>query len=345
MKKIFKTLMALLALLLVITGCSSGSGSSEGGSAEGGEAGNKTLYFIPVVDIGAYWNPMRKGAEDTAKELGYDLIVKTSPPAEAQKNEKHIGFINEAVANKAAGIAIAPIEANMFKNPIKQAGESGIPVITFDGDLDDPADRTAYVGTDNIQAGQELGRQGAKRLKEKGITKGSIAFVTVDRAMPTMINREKGIKEGFEEVMGEDAKNFKYLETIQDRDQAAVSKEQLEGQITSNKDLVLVFSMGSEGPDVGVMEAISSQGKAGEILHFGFDYTPTWEKGIADGRITAIVDQDAYNIGVQVIKNLVKSIEGEKIDSVIPIDVKFVEADELVEYGKEKEKLQTTTTE
>ncbi|HJF16452.1 MAG TPA: sugar ABC transporter substrate-binding protein [Globicatella sulfidifaciens] len=343
MKKITKMLLSLLASSTFLAACGN-TGSSDNTTADSGEA-NKTLYFIPIVDIGAYWNPMRKGAEDTAKKLGYDLVVKTSPPAEAQKNEKHIGFINEAVSNKAAGIAIAPIEANMFKAPIKAAMDANIPVITFDADLENPEDRTAYVGTDNVLAGRDLGMKAAEELKEKGITSGSISVVCVDRAQPTMIAREKGLKEGFNEVMGDDAANFKFLETIQDKDQAAVSKEQLEGQITGNADLVLVFSLGSEGPDVGVMEALGAQNKAGEILHFGFDYTPTWEKGIEDGRITAIVDQDAYNIGVQVIENLVKAIDGEELEDNIPIDVKFVRAEELVEYGKEKQKQSTDTTE
>ncbi|MFC5630352.1 MULTISPECIES: sugar ABC transporter substrate-binding protein [Streptococcus] len=342
MKKFLKLATALIATLLVLVACASGGGSKS--SSNGGDA-KKTLYFIPIVDIGAYWNPMRLGAEETAEKLGYELIVKTSPPAEAQKNEKHIGFINEAVSNGAAGIAIAPIEATMFKNPIKQAGDAGIPVITFDADLENPEDRVSYVGTDNELAGAELGRRAAERLIADGITAGSISIVCVDRAQPTMIAREKGLKAGFEEVMGDKTKNFKFLETIQDKDQAAVSKEQLEGQITANKDLVLVFSLGSEGPDVGVMEALASQNKAGKILHFGFDYTPTWEKGIEDGRITGIVDQDAYNIGVQVIENLVKSIDGKKIDKNIPIDVKFVEAKDIVEYGKQKAEQKTTTTE
>ncbi|MGC6770036.1 hypothetical protein ACYSNR_07375 [Enterococcus sp. LJL128] len=58
----------------------------------------------------------------------------------------------------------------------------------------------------------------------------------------------------------------------------------------ANKEDVTVFSLGSEGPDVGVMSVIESQGKSGKILHYGFDYTDTWLKGVDNGRITAIVD-------------------------------------------------------
>ncbi|EOH87458.1 sugar ABC transporter substrate-binding protein [Enterococcus villorum] len=330
MKKKMRYLLGVATLLFFMAGCSSSSEKSSDGV-------NKTLYFIPIVDTGAYWSPMRSGAEETAKKLGYDLIVKTSPPAEAQKNEKHIGFIREAISNNATGIAIAPIEQNMFQPSIVEAKDAGIPVITFDADLENEADRAAYVGTDNVEAGRKLGENAAKEMKEKGITSGSLSIVCVDKSQPTMIAREKGLKEGFEDVMGADAANFIWLETIQDNDQAAVSKSQLEGQITANSDLVTVFSLGSEGPNVGVMEAIESQNKAGDILHYGFDYTDTWKKGIEDGRITAIVDQDAYTIGVQVIENLVKAVEGETIDSTIPISVNYVQAKDLVEYGENKQ--------
>ncbi|WP_429001782.1 sugar ABC transporter substrate-binding protein [Vagococcus zengguangii] len=340
MKKILLGTVLLSGLALV--GCSSSEDAKDSGKVEDA---SKTLYFVPIVDTGAYWNPMRLGAEVTAEKLGYDLVVKTSPPAEAQKNDKHIGFIKEAVANKVAGIAVSPIEQNMFKNPIKEAMDADIPVITFDADLENKEDRVAYVGTDNVLAGEDLGRNAAKEMKEKGITSGTLTIVCVDKSQPTMIAREKGLKQGFEEEMGADAKNFKWLETIQDNDQSAVSKQQLEGQITANSDLVTVFSLGSEGPDVGVMEALASQDKAGKILHYGFDYTDTWKKGIEDGRITAIVDQDAYGIGVQVIENLVKAVEGEEIDNNIPIPVNYVKADEIEAYGVEKNSQTTTKTE
>ncbi|MGL6100781.1 MAG: sugar ABC transporter substrate-binding protein, partial [Fusobacteriaceae bacterium] len=137
-------------------------------------------------------------------------------------------------------------------------------------------------------------------------------------------------------IMGVDSKNFTWLEGIQDQDQAAESKRQLEGQITANPDMVAVFSLGSEGPDTGVMEAIKTQGVAEKVHHFGFDYTPTWENGIKGGYIRGIVDQDSATIGRTLIQVLDKKIRGEKIADNYPISVKWVLADEIVEYGKTK---------
>ncbi|WP_160673760.1 sugar ABC transporter substrate-binding protein [Clostridium sp. C8-1-8] len=338
-KKVIAVVAALLVTGSVLAGCGQKDKASSASAGKG-----KTLYFVPIVDTGAYWSPMKKAAQDEAKALGYELVFKTSPSNEPQKNEKHLGFVDEAIQNSAAGIAVAPMDPDMFDKKIKEVKDANIPVVTFDADVKTKGNRTSYVGTDNKLAGEELGKQGAQYLKDKGIKSGKIAMAAVNLTQTTMTYRQAGIKSGFEKIMGDDAKSFTWLEPIQDNDQAAESKKQLEGQITANQDMVAVFSLGSEGPDTGVMEAIKSQNKAGKIYHFGFDYTPTWENGISTGLITGIVDQDSYSIGKTVIDVLDKKIKGEKVDENYPVSVKWVPADKIVDYGKEKQKQFTTET-
>src|SRR5471030_775823 len=101
-----KKIIALLSTVLIV-GSLAGCGTKTQTEGTASTSGKKVIYFIPIVDTGAYWSPMKKAAEDDAKALGYELVVKTSPPNETQKNEKHLGFLDEAIKNKAAGIAIA----------------------------------------------------------------------------------------------------------------------------------------------------------------------------------------------------------------------------------------------
>lgn len=332
MKKKISALLSTVFLVAGLVGCGSGKSTDKASDEK------KVLYFIPIVDTGAYWSPMKKAAQLEAAALGYELVVKTTPPSETQKNERHIGFIDEAIRNKVAGIAIAPMDPDMFDNKVREANEAGIPVVTFDADVKTAGNRIAYVGTDNKLAGEQLGEEGAKELKEKGIKSGKIALAAVNLTQTTMTYRQEGIKAGFEKVMGADAKNFQWLEPIQDNDQSSVSKQQLEGQIVANPDMVAVFSLGSEGPDTGVMEAIKSQGKGGKIYHFGFDYTATWENGIEGNLITGIVDQDSYAIGKTIIDVLDKKIKGEAVEKNYPVQVKWIKAGEIVNYGVEKQK-------
>lgn len=336
-----KKIIALLSAAIMVTGLV-GCGAGNGG--EGSSKDKKVLYFIPIVDTGAYWSPMKNAAQLEAAALGYELVIKTTPPSEAQKNERHIGFVDEAIRKNVAGIAIAPMDPDMFDNKVKEAKDAGIPVVTFDADVNTAENRIAYVGTDNKLAGEQLGEEGAKELKEKGIKSGKIALAAVNLTQTTMTYRQEGVKKGFEKVMGEDAKNFEWLEPVQDNDQSSVSKQQIEGQIVANPDMVAIFSLGSEGPDTGVMEAIKSQGKGGKIYHFGFDYTTTWENGIENQLITGIVDQDSYEIGKTIIDVLDKQIKGETVENNYPVKVKWIKANEIINYGVEKQKQFTEET-
>jgi len=339
-----KKIIALLSATIMVTGLV-GCGAGNGGSASAGDSKEKkVIYYIPIVDTGAYWSPMKNAAQLEAAALGYELVVKTTPPSEAQKNERHIGFVDEAIRKNVAGIAIAPMDPDMFDNKVKEAKDAGIPVVTFDADVNTAENRIAYVGTDNKLAGEQLGEEGAKELKEKGIKSGKIALAAVNLTQTTMTYRQEGVKKGFEKVMGEDAKNFEWLEPVQDNDQSSVSKQQIEGQIVANPDMVAVFSLGSEGPDTGVMEAIKSQGKGGKIYHFGFDYTTTWENGIENQLITGIVDQDSYEIGKTIIDVLDKQIKGETVENNYPVKVKWIKANEIINYGVEKQKQFTEET-
>lgn len=324
-----KKVLSLLAVvgMMVLVGCD--ATTTEADTAQG-----QALYYLPIVDTGAYWSVIRAGAESKADELGHELVVKTGAWASNQRNEMQIGFVREAIAENASAIALAAIDPDMLDRVAEEAMNEGIPVITFDADVVNSENRVSYVGTDNISAGEELGRRAAQHLKENNISKGSIALVATNLTQTTMINRQDGIKNGFEAEMGADAQNFTWLESIADDDQSAVSLQQLQGQIVANPDMVAVFSLGSEGPTTGVMEALRSQNKGGSIYHFGFDYTETWLNGVEEQLVTAIVNQDAFQIGQQIVQTMVDIAEGKEVQDNYGIPVTWVLAEDIEEHGR-----------
>lgn len=331
MKKMATLFCITLLLVGVLAGC----------SERNEQEASKKLYFLPMVDTGAYWSVIKAGAQDKADELGYELVTKTSPWSDSQKNEKQIGFVSEGIAEKAAAISVAPMDPDMLNPKAKEGMEADIPLITFDADVTESQNRLSYVGTDNYEAGKFLGAQAAAMLNENGVESGKLAMVLTVLTQTTMIDRKDGIMDGFNQEMGTRAEQFDWLEPIADNDQAATSKSQLEGQMVANEDLVAVFSLGSEGPSTGTMEAIKTQNRAEQVLHFGIDYTPTWENGIDQQLITGIIDQDAYRIGEQIVEAMVDAAQGKEIADNYAIEVKWIEATDLIEYGAEKQTLIT----
>lgn len=304
-----------------------------GADGNGGQDSN-TLFFLPINDTGAYWSVMLAGARAEAEALGFELEHRIAPSINPQRNEMQIGAVREAVAQNAAGLSIAPIDPDMLDRVVQEAVDAGIPVVTFDSDVATAANRVSYVGTDNFDAGRILGMRAAQHLIETGVSEGSLQIVMTWLTQTTMILRQAGIVDGFNEVMGDNASNFRFLEPIEDQAQSTVSMQQLEARIVANPDLVAVFSLGAEGPTTGVMEALRSQGKGGIIPHFGFDFTPTWLNGIEEGLVFGIVNQNAYEIGRTVIRTKVDVIQGREVPATIPIDATWVYAADIEEHGR-----------
>lgn len=336
MKKILSFMMVAVLLLAGCGGTTDTESTDTGGDSKG------KIYFIPIVDTGSYWGGIIEGAQEKADELGYELVIRTSPSNDPDKNNKHIGFLDEAMNDpETVAVAFSANDAEAFDRKIGEVHDAGIPVVLFDADTTTPANRDAYVGTDNYKAGVTLGEAGANYLKDQGVTEGSIATVAVNMTQSTMIDRKDGVQEGFKNVYGEDAANFTFLEPITDDDQSAKSKEKLEAQMISNEDMVAVFSLGSEGPDNGVMEALRASGKEEDIAHFGFDYTPSWANGVNDGLIEGIVDQDSHEIGAKTVEVAASLAEGNEADEMYPIDVVWYDSEGLKTLLDEKEATET----
>lgn len=319
-KKIGLSLLALAGIALA------GCGQERDGS--------NTLYFLPINDTGAYWSVMLAGARAEAEYHGFDLVHRISPSTNPQRNEQQIGFVREAIAENPAALAVAPLDPDMMDRVVQEAADAGIPVVTFDADITTAANRISYVGTDNFEAGQILGRRAAEYLLANGVTEGSLQIIMTLLTQTTMVFRQEGIQSGFAEVMGTYANNFTWLEPIADEGQSSVSMQQFEARIVANPDLAAVFSLGAEGPTTGTMEALRSQGMGGVIPHFGFDFTATWLTGIEEGLVTGIVNQDAFEIGRQVIRTMVNAVNGYEVNDYYPIPVTWVYAEDIEVHGQ-----------
>lgn len=86
------------------------------------------------------------------------------------------------------------------------------------------------------------------------------------------------------------------------------------------------------------MEAIRSQKREGILYHYGFDYSPTLAAGVDEGLITGIVDQNSKAIGSLLVDKLSDAVNGQEINKEYPVDVTWIKAEDLKEYGKNQER-------
>ena len=140
-------------------------------------------------------------------------------------------------------------------------------------------------------------------------------------------------------MMGENAESFLWCDWIINELSVSKAKEQLESQIMNYPDLNVVFTLGTESVIVGTMEAIKSQNLQGKIYHYAFDYSPTLVESVDKELITGVIVQNCEEIGKTLIQCLADAAQGKEIEEEYPIDVIWVEAKDLKEYGEKLKQL------
>jgi ribose transport system substrate-binding protein len=93
--------------------------------------------------------------------------------------------------------------------------------------------------------------------------------------------------------------------------------------MTANPDMTAIYATG-EPALVGAISAATSQNATDRIKVFGWDLTAQAIKGIDEGWIVAVVQQDPYKEGQAGVDTILKLKKGEKVDANIDIPVTIV---------------------
>jgi simple sugar transport system substrate-binding protein len=221
----------------------------------------------------AFWDVVKKGAEQAGKDLGASVDYKASG-----KPDEQADFVNAAVTNKVNGIVVSMANPDALADPIKKAVAAGIPVITINSGQSKSKEFGAltHVGQEETVAGQGAGAQLAQAgIKHLICVKHEAANVGLDQ-------RCNGAKEtlgGQVDTLQVDGKNLAEAQnTIASKLQADKS---IDGVLTLN-------------PGVGVV-AVDAVGKAGSSAKIAtFDINADVIDAIAAGKILFAVDQQQY---------------------------------------------------
>ncbi|MFF8033664.1 MULTISPECIES: substrate-binding domain-containing protein [unclassified Streptomyces] len=143
---------------LLMTGCSvfgSDGGSSDSDGA--GPAGSGRLKVAMVThgsEGDAFWDRVKRGAEDAAKKDGIDLTYVSDPDATEQAQ-----LVREAVRDGVDGIALTLAKPQAMKGAVNEARAAGIPVVGLNSGIDSwkSAGLLEYFGQDESVAGRAVG--------------------------------------------------------------------------------------------------------------------------------------------------------------------------------------------
>lgn len=248
--------------------------------------------FLIITNASSdFWNAVDKGMTDAAAELGVAVRMERNDGTV----EGQIRLLEQALSQKdgLAGVAISLFQADApsVADKMKELIAAGIPLITVDSD--GPRDsRCAFVGTNNVEAGKELGRK-AIELAPFGWP-----FCTFVGTLSAQNARER--TEGFQEGAGD---NFDLVEEYQDEVDFAKARENVATALASHPEAKLLVGLWSyNGPLIA--EVVAEQGKSDEVTVICFDAAEGLLPLIESGQVKASAVQNPYMMGFQSIKLL-----------------------------------------
>jgi simple sugar transport system substrate-binding protein len=148
-----QALVAVSVATVALAAC-----SSQGGAQNAGGSGQE--YTIAMVTHEApgdtFWDKIRNGAEQAAKDHGITLKYSNDPDA-----GKQAGLIQNAIDSKVDGIATTLPTPDAIGPAAKKAVDAGIPTVAFNAGKDAYTQYGIgmYFGSDETLAGQTVGKK------------------------------------------------------------------------------------------------------------------------------------------------------------------------------------------
>jgi simple sugar transport system substrate-binding protein len=239
-----------------------------------------------------YWCVVEAGMMAAAEDLGVEVTILGPDRFDV---ERTAALIDQAAASQPDGLGVTVTDPVLFKTPIENAINAGIPVVAYDtgqGPLKDEIPYLTYWGAEDFVQGY----YGGLRMADAGATNGvcinhQVGHTGLDARCNGFIQAftEKGLTAETLGVRGEDA---------------AQAQTTISDFFTANPDVDSFLTLGPAGSDpfYAFVEAEGLQ--AGDFFHASFDITPAGVEAIENGTTLFLIDAQPFLIGYGTVVSL-----------------------------------------
>lgn len=290
---------ATVLFTALCVGCGSGEKAADGGKST---AGSKRFIFIANGDD-PYWDAANAGlikaAEDLKlKDAGFTVVMEKNNGTAQGQIDKLRQFASQS---DVAGIALSAIQADnaAIAEEMKNLIAKGVKVITVDADINTqtfPDARPYYIGTNNVVAGQILGKAAKELLNSRGAKEGGYVqfagFTDNDNAR----NRMNGVKEAITEQYTE-------RDRMADEMDRSRARDNVRNALNNHKDLVALVGIWAYNAPA-IAEVVQERKVHDKVAVVTFDAQPVAIENMAAGQIDAMIVQNPFDMGYQSVRLL-----------------------------------------
>ncbi|QHE51752.1 sugar-binding protein [Pontibacillus sp. HMF3514] len=273
------------------------------------------FVLIPQETDNDYWRLVEKGAREAEEALG--VSVEYNGPKKTSVSE-HIEWIEKAVAAKVDGIITQGLDEKTFAPVINQAIDKGIPVITIDTDAAS-SERSAYVGTDNYQAGFLAGQA---LIKDTG-GEANVGIITGSFEARNMQLRVQGFRDAVKNAPG-----VKILDVKASNITRIQAAEKADEMLSTYSDMDAFFGT-SALDSYGIASTVQQRGRTNGVYIIAFDTLPETIELIRNGIIDATVVQKPYKMGYESVRLLTQIGNGKTVEPIHHTGTDILRRDDL----------------
>ncbi|MDZ7331614.1 MAG: ABC transporter substrate-binding protein [candidate division KSB1 bacterium] len=278
---------------------------------------NKPQILVsPKGLVHSFWVTVKAGADSAGKEFNADVIWKG--PTQETDIAGQIAIIEDYVNKGVDAIVLAACDAQGLIPVLEKAQQRGIPVITIDSGVDSDLP-ISFIATDNILAAQKAAQKLAELIGEQG----KVACIPFIPGAATSNWREQGFVSEIKKYP-----NIALLPIRYSQSEVAVGMAVTEDILTAHPDLKGIFAANEAGT-IGVIQALKSKNKIGQVRVVGFDAAPNEVKALQAGEVDALIVQDPFKMGYEGVKAAIKVLAGEVVPRRIDTGVYIVTRENL----------------
>ena len=349
-KKFLAVVLSVSLVAAVLYGCG-GNSDNENTTNSGvsGTQSNNTDKTISVVAKGeshAFWQSVKRGAEDAGKKYGYKITFRGPTSESSSELPSQKEMVQTALSNNVSGLVIATIGEG-FTDMLEQAYDQKIPVVQFDSGIWEADIKTleekgknpivSSVATSNEMAAAIAAENFFDEIKDDIKDSDGVFVIGVIQHDQTVTgnDRAKGFIDRFTELADEAEETsgkYKIEKEIKDGDSNNAYVDAINALVEKKANAIF---MSNEGVVKQVSDAIAANaGKYDDIEFCGFDAGTKqieWIKAENGAELVGSVAQDSYQIGFEAVEQCVFAIEGKTIAQNVPIAGKWYDEDNIDE--------------
>ncbi len=241
--------------------------------------GEKFVFIYHSPDSDSWWNVIKNAIKNAEKDVGVTVDVRNPPTGDLADMAR---IVEQTVASKPDAMIVTIADFDVLSGPIKNAVETGIPVITVNSGTHEQSGKLGAM----LHIGQpeyDAGLAGGKRAKVDGITN----FVCVNHQIQNapLTERCRGFADGLGVDLGKSM--------IDVGGDPAEVKNRVKAYLRAHKDVQAILCLGPSSADPTIA-ALDEMGLAGEIYVGTFDMSGAIADGIKSGAVKWAIDQQPY---------------------------------------------------